>query len=147
MGDLVHRYAPAQPGARFAMGVTSGAVGVFLTLFALWTFIGGMPAAIYLGLSAGFVLLLVGIAALWVSATLGRGLVQQAEAAPQVSNPTQSGPNDAGSATADPVSTLQQRYADGDIDDAEFERRMDRLLESDAVSQNEERQTESALER
>ncbi|MFC7235747.1 SHOCT domain-containing protein [Halosegnis marinus] len=31
---------------------------------------------------------------------------------------------------ADPVETLKRRYADGDIDDAEFDARLDRLLDT-----------------
>jgi hypothetical protein len=34
-------------------------------------------------------------------------------------------------ADADPLETLRERYATGEIDEAEFERRVDRLLETD----------------
>lgn len=37
-------------------------------------------------------------------------------------------------ATADPLSTLQERYAAGEISEAEFERRLDRILETDEAA-------------
>ena len=37
------------------------------------------------------------------------------------------------SADEDPVATLRRRYATGEIDEAEFERRLDRLLETEEL--------------
>jgi hypothetical protein len=39
--------------------------------------------------------------------------------------------SDTEQAGADPLATLRERYARGELDDAEFERRLERLLESD----------------
>lgn len=43
-------------------------------------------------------------------------------------------------ADEDPMETLRRRYARGEIDEAEFERRLSGLLESDAAFQREEGQ-------
>jgi uncharacterized membrane protein len=56
-------------------------------------------------------------------------------------------------ADADPLATLQERYAAGEISEAEFEQRLDRLLESDQRAEGADRleatavEHESALER
>ena len=47
---------------------------------------------------------------------------------------------DEGEEVVDPVTELQGRYARGEIDKAEFERRLSGLLESDAAFQREEGQ-------
>ncbi|AJF26055.1 SHOCT domain-containing protein [Haloarcula hispanica] len=40
--------------------------------------------------------------------------------------------------TVDPVDQLRERYARGELTDSEFERRLDRLLETEALSANSE---------
>lgn len=41
----------------------------------------------------------------------------------------------AAAATTDPVETLRDQYARGEIDETEFERRLDRLLETEPVDE------------
>jgi uncharacterized membrane protein len=48
---------------------------------------------------------------------------------------------------ADPLATLQERYAAGDISEAEFERRLERLLESDQRAGTDEGLDATAVER
>jgi uncharacterized membrane protein len=52
---------------------------------------------------------------------------------------------------SDPLSTLQDRYAAGEISEAEFERRVERILESDAAADEagveRDREPELELER
>ena len=43
--------------------------------------------------------------------------------------------------TENPVATLRERYATGEIDDAEFERRLDRLLETEDRQREMDRET------
>lgn len=43
-------------------------------------------------------------------------------------------------AIENPVATLRERYATGEIDDAEFERRLDRLLETEELQSELDRQ-------
>ena len=71
------------------------------------------------------------VATAGLAVSLGSGLVEQAKAAPREANPAASEPSPP-EATADPVATLKQRYAEGELTDEEFERRMERLMESDA---------------
>lgn len=48
---------------------------------------------------------------------------------------------------ADPLATLQERYAAGELTEAEFERRLDRLLDSDRRAEDAEQLDSSAVER
>lgn len=119
MSDLVHRVSPSSARARM---VLTGALLVASMIGVLSTTIAGSTPAIVLA-----VLFTVTAAGLAVS--LGSGLVEQAAAAPAGANPAASVPS-APESAADPIATLQQRYAAGELTDAEFEERMDRLLES-----------------
>lgn len=46
-------------------------------------------------------------------------------------------------ADADPMETLRARYARGELTESEFERRLDRLLETEDVSSSRDRSTET----
>jgi uncharacterized membrane protein len=48
---------------------------------------------------------------------------------------------------ADPLATLQERYAAGELSEAEFERRLDKLLESDQRAEDADDLESAALER
>ncbi|MBP1986070.1 SHOCT domain-containing protein [Halolamina salifodinae] len=45
----------------------------------------------------------------------------------------------------DPVSTLRQRYAQGELSESEFERRLDRLLETEEAEQPSDRDRERTV--
>jgi hypothetical protein len=140
MSELVHRFVPSN--ARIGMFLT-GLLLVAAMIGVVSTSMAGSTVAITIA-----VLFTVGTAGLAVS--LGSGLAEQAEAAPREANPAASEPS-APEATADPVATLKQRYAEGELTDEEFERRMERLVESDAPgddrSGEDERGREPAFER
>ncbi|WP_053946792.1 SHOCT domain-containing protein [Halolamina sediminis] len=136
MSDLVHRVAPSSARARMFL---TGALLVAAMIGVLSTTMAGSTAAIVLA-----VLFTVATAGLAVS--LGRGLVEQADAAPEEANPAASEPS-AVEETADPITTLQQRYAEGELTDEEFERRMERLMESDSGGTAEREEREPAFER
>ena len=123
MSDPVHRVAPSSARARM---ILTAALLVAAMIGVLSTSMAGSTPAIVLA-----VLFTVATAGLAVS--LGRGLVGQADAAPREANPAASEPSSV-EETADPVTTLKQRYAEGELTDAEFEERMDRLLDSDGRS-------------
>jgi hypothetical protein len=62
--------------------------------------------------------------------------------------------DDADAEPSDPLTILRERYARGEIDEAEFERRVERLLETDSIDAarrsrdwEDERDRESAVER
>ena len=140
MSDLVHRVAPSSARARL---ILAGALLVVSIVGVLATAMAGSTPAIVLAVL--FTLTTAGLAV-----SLGSGLVEQAEAAPTDANPAASEPSTATGA-ADPITTLQQRYAAGELSDAAFEERMDRLLESGArgdegPSSDHKREQERAFE-
>lgn len=138
MSDLVHRFAPSSARARMLLTaalVVTAVLGVFATSMA-----GSTPAVA--------IAVLATVAAAGLAVSLASGLVEQAEAAPSEANPAAR--EKAEPATeADPITTLQQRYAEGELTDAEFERRMEQLMESDAQSTraNRSRNAERTRER
>jgi hypothetical protein len=125
MNSLLHRFAPER--ARSRMLLTTALVGPTV-IGALSTPISGSPSAIV-------VAVLATVAAAGLAVSLGAGLVQQAEAAPQEATPTAQETPTAKPET-DPIATLQQRDAVGELSDAEFEQGLDCVLES-AVGQTE----------
>lgn len=132
MFGLVHRYAPESARARTALALLSSLMAAVCLTFVFVTH----------GL---IVQLLVGIGAIAVAlaVTLGFGLMKQAEAAPDAANPAFE-PETRTESDADPVETLQQRYAEGEVTDDEFERRMDRLLDSREQSEARSEREESS---
>jgi len=54
---------------------------------------------------------------------------------------------DSGGEETDPVDELRDRYARGEIDEAEFERRLEALLETEGVDAADEEAVERAVER
>ena len=136
MSDLVHRVAPSSARARMlltVLAVGTAVLGVFFTAMA-----GSMPAVV--------ISVLFTIAAAYLAFSLGSGLATQAAAAPEEANPAVSDRTDDRS-EADPISTLQQRYAEGELTDEEFERRMERLMESEPRNGGNERRRERELNR
>ena len=120
MYQLVHRFAPTSARLRAVLAALLSTVAV---LGAAGTTIAGSIAA------ATFAVL-VTVATAAVAVALGYGLVNQAEAAPEEANPAWQPSTTESEADADPIATLQQRYAEGELTDEEFERRMERLLDS-----------------
>ena len=120
MYELVHRYAPQSPAGRTAIAIVGCLVGVPAFVLGLIG-LGGNVAA-------GLLFLLLSTVTLGISGQLIRGVVQQANAAPA------SGLRDGrqvGDANESPIETLRRRYAEGEIDDEAFERRLDQLIETE----------------
>ncbi|MBZ6496521.1 SHOCT domain-containing protein [Natrinema longum] len=121
MYELVHRYAPASPAGRTAVAIIASVVGVPTLVLGLVGLTGDVALAA--------LFLLVSAVTLIVAGQLTRGVVRQAEAAPDGA-PTETSTTDS---TENPVETLRRRYAAGDIDDEEFQYRLDRLLETEGT--------------
>lgn len=137
MKELVHRVAPSSARARMLL------VAVMLA-----TAFGGVVGTTMAGSTPAIAFaVLVTVAAVGIAVSLGSGLIEQAEAAPSAANPAMHEPQ-SGEPESDPITTLQQRYAEGELTDAEFERRMEQLMESDdhARQQPRNRTTEPELE-
>ncbi|WP_066411871.1 SHOCT domain-containing protein [Halorubrum aethiopicum] len=104
----------------------------------------GLVAVLSFGLTSLFAVLELGVLVpatfvvgflilLPVVAVLGEDfpLVEPADATAEAAATADAG--QAGSREDDPVATLRRRYATGEIDEAEFERRLDRLLETEEL--------------
>ncbi|RDI72480.1 SHOCT domain-containing protein [Halopelagius longus] len=149
MRELVHRHVPSDPSTRTAYAVGSALLGVPLVFeggsrllvgtplrgLPIWG-LGFLPEDLYVGNPVAFVFLLLGVAFCLASYHLARGVAEQAEAAPPEADPTR----DAREAAADddPVSELRARYARGELDDEEFDRRVERLLEVEDATAGDE---------
>ncbi|UIP00028.1 SHOCT domain-containing protein [Halobaculum sp. CBA1158] len=109
----------AMLGAFLAFGVD-----VIVIVAALW-YVDRLPGAVAGGVSAA---ILAGFA-LWVAVRWVR--LRRSTAADAGESSTVSDPDD-----ADPLVRLKRRYADGEISDEEFERRLDRLLDADSRAEH-----------
>jgi len=127
--ELVHRYAPQSPAGRTAIAIIGGLLGVPAFVLGLIGLSGNV--------AAGLLFLLVSTVILGISGQLTLGVVRQANAAP-ASSPQDDQQIDDANET--PIETLRRRYAEGEIDDEAFERRLDQLIETE---EPEQRKTES----
>ncbi|RLM49893.1 SHOCT domain-containing protein [Halorubrum sp. Atlit-28R] len=129
MYGLVHRYAPQSPAGRTAIAIIGGLLGVPAFVLGLIGLSGNV--------AAGLLFLLVSTVILGISGQLTLGVVRQANAAPASSPQNDQQIDDANET---PIETLRRRYAEGEIDDEAFERRLDQLIETE---EPEQRKTES----
>lgn len=124
MFELVHRYAPQSPAGRTATAIIACLVGVPALVLGLIGLTGNV--------ASGLLFLLVSAVTLSVAGQLIRGVVRQANAAPMAS------PQDdqqADTVTETPIETLRRRYAEGELDDKAFERRLNQLVETEDLDQ------------
>ena len=134
MYELVHRYAPQSPAGRTAIAIIGCLIGVPAFVLGLIG-LGGDVAA-------GLLFLLLSAVTLGISGQLILGVVRQANAAP-ISSPQDDQQMDDVNET--PIETLRRRYAEGEIDDETFERRLDQLIETEEPEQQ-KTETERVLE-
>lgn len=119
--------------------VTGAMLGVFLAfgvdlvviVAALW-YVGRVSATVAAGTALG----VVAAFSLWVAVRWVRLRSADDGAADGAATATEP-------ADEDPVNRLKRRYADGEITDEEFERRVDRLLDADSRAES---RTEAAPE-
>ncbi|ELZ87339.1 hypothetical protein C453_03274 [Haloferax elongans ATCC BAA-1513] len=106
-----------------------------------------IPSARTTTLYALFVLILLGV----MEVTWGRGVTLGIIAVivavglgvftERVERPSEVERDGSPQNSRDPIDTLQQRYAAGELTDEEFERRLDRLLESDEKRNRDDTET------
>jgi uncharacterized membrane protein len=133
MSPLVERYAPNSPVVRVLLAT------VLLVPVAAW--VGGLleTVLVYGGpisslLVFGPVGPLLGVGAALVAGLLLRSVARRAAETPE---PDWWGGDDSSSAGGDdPVALLRERYARGELDDEEFERRVEALVETEGSGEN-----------
>lgn len=140
MSGLVDRYTPSEPYPRLVVPITL--TTTFLSLFALFALTAinqyGPITDVHVSyLAIPAVLFLAFLASARGTQVAVRDVADRAEAdgdgtAPM---PVETGEN-AGDRT-DPVSTLQRRYAAGELTEAELERQVERLLDTDRTDDSE----------
>lgn len=119
----LHDHVPESPRSRLALALTTVAVGAPFAVWGLIAVLSGAGPVLIV-----WTVLLLGGAMAAAGVRLGLGLAEQAAAAPRAANPAASPDTD------DPVQRLRDRYAAGEVSDEEFERRMERLVETDPDS-------------
>jgi uncharacterized membrane protein len=124
MFELVHRYAPQSPTGRTATAIIASLVGVPALVLGLIGLTGNV--------ASGLIFLLVSAVTLSVAGQLIRGVVRQANAAP-TDSPQDDQQTD--TVTETPIETLRRRYAEGELDDKAFERRLNQLIETEELDQ------------
>ena len=123
MFELVHRYAPQSPTGRTATAIVACLIGVPALVFGLVALAGSV--------ASGMLFLLLSTVTLSVAGQLIWGVIRQANAAPADSLHGQQLDESSGT----PIETLRRRYAEGELDQAEFERRLDQLIETEEPEQ------------
>jgi hypothetical protein len=165
---LIEHYTPDGTLGRLLLGLSALGVSVGLLLGALLTLLGGTVPEFVTGLAGigiGVTALLVGLATLWPVYLSLIGNVESPADYPTARHPRSAasvGPSidaAAGSSSVDvagdepPEAILKRRYAAGEIDDAEFERRLETVMRAEnwdretprsAAPARRERETEQA---
>ncbi|NLV11820.1 SHOCT domain-containing protein [Haloarcula argentinensis] len=124
MFELVHQYAPQSPAGRTATAIIACLIGVPALVLGLIGLTGNV--------AAGILFLLLSTVTLGVAGELIRGVIRQANAAPADS--LQDG-QQIDETNETPIETLRRRYAEGELDQEAFERRLDQLIETEEPEQ------------
>ncbi|MFY4814498.1 SHOCT domain-containing protein [Haloarcula sp. AONF1] len=124
MFELVHQYAPQSPAGRTATAIIACLIGVPTLVLGLIGLTGNV--------AAGILFLLLSTVTLGVAGELIRGVIRQANAAPADS--LQDG-QQIDETNETPIETLRRRYAEGELDQEAFERRLDQLIETEEPEQ------------
>lgn len=134
---LLEQYTPNGAVGRLLFAAAAGAVGGFAFWIALiGIFVGGLLSGL-LGLAAAGVALGIGILIVVTLWPVYLSVIGNVESAAAYADRIES--SAAERAADDPVGVLQRRYANGEIPEAEFERRLDELLDADERSRASDR--------
>ena len=98
-----------------------------------------IPLAVFAILGLGFLLLFAGVNWFWMVWVLGFAVVLPVIAILfDEEDETEPETMDATNEKMDPLQTVRDRYARGELTDEQFERKLDRLLETETVESSEE---------
>ncbi|MCU4799356.1 SHOCT domain-containing protein [Halobacteria archaeon HArc-gm2] len=119
----VDRYVPDAPRPRLVVGAALVTFGVPVTLYAFFALWWPIQMWLYVGRLGSVLVLLAGLFTVAAGNHLLKDVAERATAGKPA--------DDAGAdpVAADPVSTLRQQYAAGEVDEAEFERKLASLTD------------------
>jgi len=112
-------------------------------------------AALFTGVENWWIVLIIGYAVVLPLAGILAGEDQDSDARAgewtgqrEKTEQTQSGSDSSGSASSEtPLESLRRRYAEGELTDEQFERKLDRLLETETLEDVEEYRERASNER
>lgn len=135
---LIEQYTPNSAIGRLLLAAAAGVIGGFTFWLALvGVLVGGLLSGLF-GLAAAGVALGMGVLIVVTLWPVYLSLIGNVESATAYSDRIESSATERDDG---PVALLQRRYANGEIPEAEFERRLDELLDADERSRASERST------
>lgn len=146
MLEIVDRAAPDDPFRRLATAMVASAVGLPATIYGAFALTWPIQRWLYVGQVGSVGVFLFGLFALATAHSLVRDVSRAVEAA-ETPGPDATGADreTAVDTDDDPLTTLKNRYAAGEVSDEEFERRVDRLIELDEVEAHPNTQADDRL--
>jgi len=145
MLDIVDRVVPAEPFGRLATAMVAATVGLPAAIYGAFALTWPVQRWLYVGQAGSIAALLFGLFALATAHSLVKDVSRTVEAAETTDGDGSIVDERAVDGADDPLTTLKRRYADGELTDEEFERRVDRLVELDEVESRPESGTEDPL--
>lgn len=124
MYGLSHRYMPDSPDSQASTAIVASLIGFPSMVVGI---IGLDPTNGSVTTGWGFLFSLIGVVTLVIAGYLALNVVRQSNAASAADHRDEAGLD---GTTAPPIETLRRRYAEGELNDDEFQRRLDRLLET-----------------
>jgi uncharacterized membrane protein len=98
--------------------------------------------AVLLVLGLGFLTMFAGVSWFWMIFVFGFAVIVPLVAVLYEDWDDESDVDEAETTTEDPLETLRDRYARDELTDEQFERKLDRLLETESISRIEHRERE-----
>lgn len=128
MPDVIDWLAPADPFARLATAMVAATVGLPAFVYGVFSLTWPIQRWLAVGRVGSVVVLLLGVFALLVAHALAKDVSRQAKPARRDDSTASESGTDA---AENSMQVLKSRYAAGELDDDEFERKVAHLLEPD----------------
>lgn len=140
MSQVRDRLVPDDPHRRLGAALAAATAGVPALVYGVFALTWPVQQWLYFGHVASVTVLLVGVVALLSARALARDVSGRVEDADPGSRSA-----DSGGTGEDAVATLKRRYAAGELTEAEFERKLERLVALDATDGRDDAGTDDLL--